>query len=329
MSGLSEDMLARMKQLHEKRVLSRLTAQQFFDDAMYLLERDAYNNILSDEARFYFQCAAKKGHPDARWISRVIEECNGDFVSILKWCQSSADYPQATYLVFLWSQSRMHLEYAAATGWMVAIARLHVEMANRSQIHISELTMIRDWLLKYGDRNSRCKLMPRIYYFGTDSDRYPLAVHIPNNLVLRDMCRSRCEALRFTRSHEFVSSEMLAPIRNAINARNKDTIVCLVRQHDIGEALLLAGDGIEPICRSLIASHDTHNEVPFPAIFSSCFALYAQTIEIKTRALYTTILVCKAYGCNKDMQRFIAQCVAETFASNKWIRPLERLVNGS
>jgi predicted Zn-dependent protease len=320
MSGFSQDMLARIKYLHKKHILSRLSIQQLFDDAMYLIEQEICKNLSFEQTQLYFELAAERGHFEAQWIAPILKEAKRDRIRALQLFATCGN-PKALFFVYLATCNKNHLQAAAATGWTVAVSALTISSPCSS---ISDREFC-EWITNHGDRQSKFMYATSCFYNNNQCIQLGLERHPYRQFhnVAREELKSDCvsifEAFRFGIVHLSSSKyEYRPPIRKLLHV----TLYERKQQHDFGKALLHAAYAIEIVCAIAVDACKKSFIAPVHETFAKCFEIYEATCHKKTQSLYTTLLVCKAYGCNKDMQRFITEMVAATFSSDEWIGQL-------
>lgn len=143
--------IARIKHLYETHILTKLTAKELFDDAMYLFENQAPGLRLSEEVLLLFRLAAEKGHQEAAWIVPILEQCPTSEMTFVRAAFENAKEEKAMLLVYFCTQDKEHLTRAAATGWNDAFSEFVVETLPLDNPQST-------WLMAHGARNSRWKV---------------------------------------------------------------------------------------------------------------------------------------------------------------------------
>lgn len=290
---------SRIIQLYETQVLPKLSAQELFDDGMYLFELQLpEENIF--EAHLLFQLAAEKGHSDAAWIWPILRDSEDLQIGLVM-----SERKEAAHLLYL--LTKQGGDEALASNWHVAHSHFFGQLA-------SWQPMYRLWVWKHANRNAR----------GLLNSQFPGIAHLSDIQQLLDerdpwvqwkfakngdwttyslAFSSERFHLDQSRAFKWWAGKCMAEMRAGTHGIPATHI-----QYRVGKAMIQAGHGI--------ANLKLHND------FANAFMLYDETCVRRSSAIYTTILVCRQYGCNRDLQRLMARLVWTMFDEMEWIREL-------
>jgi hypothetical protein len=324
MSGLSREDVACLERTH-LQALRMAPTQTIFDDAMFLFEREWCNKTLSEQARSYLGIAALRGHSEAVWIKPVIEQYDGDIGRITIAFEEQLDNEKAQYFVWLRRKEPLSLVRAAATGWNVPYAVLLSQKQNISR-HVQS-----DWLLLYGDRNStyrahsdrQATLWTRYISSmkGKDTATWPpellsIAISLDTRPVL---LQNLFYCMRLA---------TVAPKNFAKRIVEEPHLLCSVStQHELalyafGTALVHAGYAAEFACLELnkqFAEHYPERKLDAGKLFSAAISMVRIATTRKNLAIVAVILVCKQYGCNRDLQRIVKHVIWRGISARHWL----------
>lgn len=327
---MSGSLLVRMALFFEKEYMlenaPRIGVADIFNDAMVLFVQEKDNDNLSRGARALFKWAAKHSHPEAGWISEILEKCGGDLKTIFFFFEKS-DIEKAQYFVWLKTGNPIQLLCAASTGWNVpyGVMLLH-------QRPFSE-NVCREWILKHGDRNTCWDahgVARRNAYYTYHSNN--TMVFCPGQVSVGYLASMALSSVswRFTfRSMRLNSNAPTDFAKRIVN--DPHLLVAFSKFHNatlysFGEAIRYVGHGLEYACSELdnqLREQYPHSGLNACTIVHKALTFHQQVDARKRKAIDATMQVCKIYGCNRDICNMIAALIVDTVSIDHWIENFE------
>lgn len=323
MNGLPANIAHCILRNYQRSVLLKLTAQQLFDDAMYLLESEIGDENCSEETRCLFRMAAKKGHSEAEWISPVLDKCNGKLDLILSSFGSLENNDKGQYFVWLKTKEEACLIRASATNWNVAYAAFLMQKKPFPD------NVILEWMNAHGDRNSNYRFQLSLPIeswraYSRSMSQLPVMSQHPLYRMCtlqkkpakwKDICLSMCFTGKISRR----VAERIVTHSHLLSTFSKRHEVSM---YDFGRALNYLGFAAQNFYSEL----NKQFEAKYPKmgldaakIMSHAYHIWETAFRERRRAIVAAILVCKYNGCNRDLQKLIGQLIREMSGTN-WIQ---------